>query len=216
MSRRAQSVSPDRIALLSERGLAQPAPVELDHLGPELVPAESRILVGVGSPQPVIHVQRRSGVPERTERVPQAGGVGAPGDEAADLAARLDQAVLPDVVLDPRPQRRRVHGGIVAYELKSGVTSHPCWPRPALAPASRSCTEWASRQALCMWTRPSWPRAVPATAFEYSTNIELRRARVACSVRSCGWVAPICAASSRACLTTTSGSTSPLTSASDQ
>ena len=46
-------------------------------------------------------------VAERREHVPEAGRVGAAGDEAGDLAARRDQVVGADERLDARCQRRR-------------------------------------------------------------------------------------------------------------
>jgi hypothetical protein len=61
----------------------------------------------------VVHVEGGDAVAKRTERMPQAAGVGATRDEAEDLAARRDEVVPADVLLDPRTERRGLHGGIV-------------------------------------------------------------------------------------------------------
>ena len=50
--------------------------------------------------QAVVDVHRRDRVAELAEHVPEAGRVGAAGDEAADLAAGRDQVVLADEPLD--------------------------------------------------------------------------------------------------------------------
>ena len=104
MAGRAEAIASDRVALLAQLGLAQPAAVELDHLGAERLGAEARVLVGLRAAEPVVHVQRRDAVAERAERVPQARRVGSAGDEAAHLPARLDQVVRADVLLDARGQ----------------------------------------------------------------------------------------------------------------
>src|SRR5207302_944420 len=58
MPGRTQALLPYRVPLVPERSLAQPAPVELDHVRSELLAAEGRIVIRVGPPEPVIHVQR--------------------------------------------------------------------------------------------------------------------------------------------------------------
>jgi hypothetical protein len=52
----------------------------------------------------MVHVQPGDPVPERTERVVKARRVGAPRDEAEDVAARWNQLVAPDVRLDALEQ----------------------------------------------------------------------------------------------------------------
>ena len=97
---RAQAGPPHGVALLAQRGLAQPPPVELDHLGVERLDTEARILVGVGPSETVVHVHRRDAVAERAERMPETGRVRAARDQAGDLAAGRDQVVPADVPLD--------------------------------------------------------------------------------------------------------------------
>src|SRR5581483_8178293 len=72
----------------------------LHDLGAELGAAPLGIGIRLGTAQPVVDVQCRHAIAERAERVPQAGRVGAAGDEAQDLAAGLDQLVAADVRLD--------------------------------------------------------------------------------------------------------------------
>ena len=86
----------------------------------------------------------------------------------------------------PRPRTRPRFRGLRAcrrcakdHESRSGATSQPRAPRPSFAPASRSCTECARRQAVVMCVAALRPRAVTATAFAYSRNIEPSRSRVA-------------------------------------
>src|SRR5439155_348441 len=110
---RTQALTCDGIALVAQLGLAEAAPVQLDDLGTERLAAEARVLVRLGAAQPVVHVQRGDAVAELAQRVPEAGRVGAAGDEAADLAARLDQLVPADQLLDPRAQGRRLHRSMV-------------------------------------------------------------------------------------------------------
>src|SRR4029077_10618936 len=56
--------------------------------------------VGLRAAQPVIDVQRRHAIAELAERVVEARRVGAARGEAEHGAARLDQLVAPDVLLD--------------------------------------------------------------------------------------------------------------------
>ena len=104
---RAQSVARDGIALLAQLRLAEPLSIELDHFRTQHVPAEACVGRGVVAAEQMVHMQRRHAVAERAEGVPQAGRVSSPGDEAADLAARLDQVIPADVLFDPCAQ----HGG---------------------------------------------------------------------------------------------------------
>ena len=79
-------------------------------------------------------------VAERAQRVPEAGRVGAARDEAADLAAGLDQPVPADVLLDALAQRRRVHA-LILPEERRGLAAELRRKRPdhVLGPASGSC-----------------------------------------------------------------------------
>ena len=52
----------------------------------------------------MVDVERADLVAERAQNVPEAGRVGAAGDEAGDLAARRDQLVPADVGLDSLPK----------------------------------------------------------------------------------------------------------------
>ena len=61
----------------------------------------------------------------------QARRVGAAGDKAADLAARLDQLVSTDVLVDPLSQRGRVHRPIVTEAQRSSICGSQ--PRDASA-----------------------------------------------------------------------------------
>ena len=55
---RAQAVAGDGVALLAQLRLAEPSPVELDHLGAEHVAAEPRVRRRVVAAQQMVHVQR--------------------------------------------------------------------------------------------------------------------------------------------------------------
>jgi len=50
---------------------------------------------------------------ERAERVPESGGARTARDEAENVAARRDQLVPADVLLDATPERRRIHAPIL-------------------------------------------------------------------------------------------------------
>ena len=113
MTRRSQLVPRDRVPLLTQRGLAQPSPVELHDLRAEHLAADAGVLVGVGAAQLVIDVDGSDPVAKLPERVPETGRIGAARDEAANPTARRDEPVPADVLLDPRTQRRRVHAAIV-------------------------------------------------------------------------------------------------------
>ena len=73
--------------LVSKLRLREAAAVAFDHLGAEHLGAEAGVLLGVGTAQLVVHVQRRGAVSERPEQMPEAGRVGAARDEAGDPAA---------------------------------------------------------------------------------------------------------------------------------
>ena len=85
----------------------------VDHAGPEPLTAETGVLVGLGATEPVVHMQALDHVSERAERVPEAGGVRTARDEAENVAARRDQLVPADVLLDATPERRRIHAPIL-------------------------------------------------------------------------------------------------------
>ena len=101
MPRCAQPFARDRVTLLAKLGLAEAVAVELDHVSAERIRTEARVLVGFGAAKLVIHVHRRHAVAEAVESVPEAGGVGAAGYEAANRAARLDQLMRTDEGVDP-------------------------------------------------------------------------------------------------------------------
>src|SRR5262249_38928344 len=90
-----------RVADRAQLRLARAARVELDDLRAELAFAETRIVVGLASAQPVVDVQGRDLVAELAERVQEAGRVGAARHEAQDLAARRDPSGRADVRSDP-------------------------------------------------------------------------------------------------------------------
>jgi hypothetical protein len=100
------------VAALAQLGLG-PGAVRLDDLRAQGLAAEARVLVRLGAAQAMVDMDRRDGVTERAEGVPQAGRVGAARDEAGRRAAARDQVECANVRLDPLPQRRRVHPGIV-------------------------------------------------------------------------------------------------------
>jgi hypothetical protein len=52
-------------------------------------------------------------VSELPERMPEAGGVRTAGDEAENVAARRDQLMPADVLLDATPERPRIHAPIL-------------------------------------------------------------------------------------------------------
>jgi hypothetical protein len=108
---RPQAVASDGTPLLAQRGLGEPSAGALHDLGAERLDAEASVLGGIGAAQLVIHVQRRDPIAERAEHVPEAGRVGAPGDETRDLAAGRDQLVPADEALDAIAQL--VHPSIV-------------------------------------------------------------------------------------------------------
>jgi hypothetical protein len=76
----------------------------------------------------VIDVEGGDGVAELAERVVEAGRVGAAGDEAQHLAARLDQVVPADVLVDgPEQIQASIQSGLlagVARGLACGPARH--------------------------------------------------------------------------------------------
>ena len=76
------------------------------------------VRVGLGAAEPVVHVERGDAVAQRAQGVPEAGRVGAAGDEARDRATGLDQLVRTDVPLDPIAQLPGRHRGIVTALLE--------------------------------------------------------------------------------------------------
>ena len=100
----AETVGRERVPDLAPVVLGAPA-AAVDHLRAEPLGAEARILVGGVTPQPVIHVQRGDAIAELRQDVPETGRVGAARDEAGHVAARRDQVVPADQLLDPRAQR---------------------------------------------------------------------------------------------------------------
>jgi len=104
--------------LVSKLRLREAAAVAFDHLGAEHLGAEAGVLLGVGTAQLVVHVQRRGAVAERPEQMPEAGRVGAARDEAGDLAAGRDQLMLADEALDTVAQL--LHASIVPRTRATG------------------------------------------------------------------------------------------------
>ena len=85
----------------------------VDHTRPEPLAAGTGVLVGLGATEPVVRVQALDHVSERPEHVPEAGGVRAARDEAENVAARRDQLVPADMLLDASPERPRIHAPIL-------------------------------------------------------------------------------------------------------
>ena len=108
MTGRAEAVGRIRVADVPELRLGARRR-RCDDVGTERFRAKSRVGVGFGPAEPVLHVKRRHVVAERAQRVPQAGRVGAAGDEAENVTAGRDQLVPADVHLDARAQRAHVH-----------------------------------------------------------------------------------------------------------
>ncbi len=113
MPGRAQAVRGEGVAKLPKLGFGLGLPRGMDDLRAQDFAAEARVLLGLLAPQLVVHVQGRDVVAQCPERVPEAGRVGAAGDEAVDGAAGRDQVVPADVLFDPRAERSGVHGAIV-------------------------------------------------------------------------------------------------------
>ena len=86
----------------------------VDDLRPEQLAAKARVLLRLLAAQAVVHVQRRDAVAELPQHVPQAGRIGAAGDEAGHLRSGLDQLELADKGLDALSKVRWLHPLIVA------------------------------------------------------------------------------------------------------
>jgi hypothetical protein len=75
--------------------------VRLHDLRAEALRTPARVLVRLLAAQGVVDVQRRDVEAELAERMEQAGRVRAAGNEAQNVATRLDQVVPADVRFDP-------------------------------------------------------------------------------------------------------------------
>jgi hypothetical protein len=73
----------------------------VDHLGPERLATEACVSLRLVGAEPMIDVRGGDAVAELAEDVPQAGGIGAAGDEARDLAPGRKQVVPADRLRDP-------------------------------------------------------------------------------------------------------------------
>ena len=108
---RAQAVAGEGVAHLAQGVFGRPRGRRcLDDLGAEHFAAVASVLLGLGPAETVVDVQGGDAVPELAQRVPEAGRVGAAGDECRHVAAGRNQLVPADVLLDPRSQRLRVDG----------------------------------------------------------------------------------------------------------
>ena len=115
-----QAVARERVAQLAQGVLGRPLRRRgIDDLGAEHLTAEARVGLGLLRAQAVVHVQRRDAVAERAQHVPETGRVGPARDERDDLAARRDQVVPPDVLLDADEQ---VHGDSVAARAAQKIS----------------------------------------------------------------------------------------------
>src|SRR5919108_761273 len=108
----AQPVGGDRVPKLAKVVLRRP-PFRgcLDDLGPEGLGAEARVLLRLGAAEFVVYVQGADAVTELPKQVPEAGRVWSTGDESGYLAARLDELVAADVLLDAVANGCCVHAG---------------------------------------------------------------------------------------------------------
>ncbi len=111
MAGRAQPPGLDRVAQVAQLGLG--AAGRLDDSRPEPLGAERGVGLGLRPAELVVHVQRVDAVAERPERMPEAGRVGAAGDETEDVASRRDEVVRTHVLLDAPAESGRVHTAIL-------------------------------------------------------------------------------------------------------
>ena len=89
MPGRPEPVGRERVADLAQRVLGRgTARAAVHDLRAELLATETGVLLGLSPAQAVVDMERAHPVAERAEDVPEAGRVGAAGDEAGDLAAR--------------------------------------------------------------------------------------------------------------------------------
>src|SRR4029079_10900257 len=99
-----------------------------DDLGAEALPAEARVVLGLGAPELMVDVERADAVAEGPKRMPEACRVGATGDQADNVPARRNEIVPADVLFDPRPKRSGVHEPILRrgrLAQSRGPTSQP-------------------------------------------------------------------------------------------
>ena len=114
MACRAQSAWGEGVAQVAELSLG--ASVDrrsLEDFRAEQLAAEAGIVLGLGSAELMVDVERAYAVAEGPKRMPEAGRVRTSGDEAHDLPVRRDEVVPADVLFDPRPQRSGFHELIV-------------------------------------------------------------------------------------------------------
>src|SRR5439155_10996533 len=84
----AQAVAGEGVPELAEGLLGRACGwLSLDDLGAEAFAAEAGVLVGLGAAEPMVDVQGGHAVAELAEGVPEAGRVGAAGDEREHLGA---------------------------------------------------------------------------------------------------------------------------------
>src|SRR4051812_35163264 len=146
--RRPQPVGRERVA--------EPAPVVLrrpaggvHHLCAETLRAETRVLVGGGSAQAVVHMQCRNAIAERPQHMPETGRVGTPGDEAGHGSTRRDQLLLPNEPLDRvwqhdhRVDSRGIAGLRAGTDISLMGTFFQAWRRRQ---AQQQAAEWTQEQ----------------------------------------------------------------------
>src|SRR5262249_44945022 len=113
-----QPLAGDLVADAAKLILGAPALLACVHyVGAEGVTTEARVRVRLGAAEPVVDMERRDLVSDRSQGVPQARGVGAAGDEARDGPAGRDQVVPPDVAFDPLAKLGYIHAAIVAAAI---------------------------------------------------------------------------------------------------
>src|SRR5581483_3848099 len=134
MPRRAQLARAERIAHVPQLGLRRTASRGLHDLGVEPLRAPRGIGIRLGAATAVVDVQSGDAVPELAERMEEARRVGAPGDEAEDLAAGLDQLVAADVALDPLEDLQ----GVIEPRTGGRRTSQRLPAPPSAGPTTRS------------------------------------------------------------------------------
>ena len=123
---RAEAVPGEGVAQVAERLFGGACGRgRFDDLCSQLLAAEARVLLRLGAPELVVHVERVDSVAERAQHMPEAGRVRAAGDEREHLAAGRDQLVAADVLLDLCAEEVRVdgiHADSVAGERHAFVT----------------------------------------------------------------------------------------------
>ena len=119
--------SPDaeRVADVAQLGFGRAARGALHDLGVEPLGAPRSVGVGLGAAQAVVDVQRRDAIAELAQRVVEARRVGAARDEAEHGAARLDQLVAADVLLDALENAQAVIQPRVARLSRRAAISRP-------------------------------------------------------------------------------------------